>query len=158
MNYNLKVSVFSSLFYGILFGAILTIVCSLLMNGKVIWSDFPLGFVVSVVISTVLGILIPAGKLGAIVALKFCKPNTLAFKAVMYSILMIIILLYMCPAMTFFNGYVLGGVPLDVLIPVAYDLFLPLFLICLPIVLLVGDPIMKFAQRCEGKQKENNKF
>lgn len=140
-----KVKLYSSLLNGIFFGVVLTIIGNVINNGSIDWSQFPIGFLSSTIIGTIMGIIIPGGKISEILTKKFVKPGTFLYKVIFNCFLMGIILLYMCPLMTIFNGCILGGATIMMVLP---DMFLMapyFFVICVPLLLFIGDSIMNLA-------------
>ena len=108
-------------------------------------------FFVSTGIGFIMGMLIPSEKISGTIASKVAQPDTFLFRLVMYSVLMVISLIYMCPLMTIIKGCLIMGAPLKALIPSMYSLFVPFFILCTAALMIVGDPIMNLAKRLAAK-------
>lgn len=147
MKKELKVRILSSVFYGIFFGVVLTIIGTILNNGRIVWENFPMQFISSTVISTFMGMLIPGGMISSVITEKITKPGTVLYKAIFNSILMVIILLYMCPLMTIFYGCVIGGAPIAAVLPGMFSMAPAFWVVCVLLLMIVGDPIMNLAIR-----------
>ena len=145
-----KANIYNNLFINILFGTAFTIVGGLITNRRVDWHSFPIQTLVSILIGSVIGMVIPAGKLGAALARKVARPGTFLFKLVMYIVLLLIMLLLMCPILSLFIGCILQGAPVGAILPHMYSLFIPFFLMALVIVMFAGDYIMKLSRKCAG--------
>ncbi|MDO5391915.1 MAG: hypothetical protein Q4F24_12625 [Eubacteriales bacterium] len=147
MKKELKVRILSSVFYGIFFGVVLTIVGSILNNGRIVCENFPMQFISSTVISTFMGMLIPGGMISSVITEKITKPGTVLYKAIFNSILMVIILLYMCPLMTIFYGCVIGGASIAAVLPGMFSMAPAFWVVCVLLLMIVGDSIMNLAIR-----------
>lgn len=157
MRVETKVNIYNTLFISVLFGTTLTIVGGLISNGSVDWDNFLVEVFVGIAIGLFVGIVIPVGKLATSLASKVSKPGTLLFKFIMNTVLLLIILLFMCPLMTLFTGCVIMGAPISVILPNLYSLFVPFFLIALAILMIFGDYIMKLSMKCAGVPNMVNK-
>ncbi|MFZ7121378.1 MAG: hypothetical protein ACOWWH_10545 [Eubacteriaceae bacterium] len=99
------------------------------------------------------GLIIPIGKWGAALAGKAAKPGTFLFNLIMYAFILVVMLIFMSPALTVFIGSVLHGAPVIAVLPSSYSLFIPFFLIGIVLIMIVGGPIMKLALKCAGVPK-----
>lgn len=151
MSEKVKITVYSNLLYAVFFGAFLSATGGLFVDGTIDLRGFPLMFFVSTGIGFIMGMLIPSGKISGTIASKVAQPGTFLFRLVMYSVLMVIILIYMCPLMTIIKGCLIMGTPLKALIPSMYSLFVPFFILCTAALMIVGDPIMNLAKRLAAK-------
>lgn len=152
-----KVNVYNTLFMSILIGVAFTIVGGLITNGAVDWKNFPIQVFAGVVVGFLVGMVIPIEKWGIALAGKLAKPGTFLFNLIMYAVLLVIMLLFMCPILTLFIGSVLLGAPIAAVLPNLYSLFIPFLLIGIVIVPLVGGFIMKLSMKCAGVPGEVNK-
>lgn len=150
MKIETKVNIYNTLFMSIFFGVVFTIVGGLIINGAVDWYNFPVEALVGVVVGFIVGMVIPIGKWGAAVASKVAKPGTFLFNLILYTVLLLIILLFMCPILTLFIGCVIMGAPVEAILPNLYSLFIPFFLIAIVILMLIGGYIMKLSMKCAG--------
>lgn len=142
-----KIKLYSSVFYGIFFGFVLTIVGSIINNGNIDWSRFPIEFIASTIIGTIMGIIVPGGEISGILTKKLAKPGTFLYKLIFNCILMVIILLYMCPLMTIFFGCILNGASIMTVLPDMFSLAPYFFAICVFLLLFVGEGIMNLAMK-----------
>lgn len=156
MKVETKVKIYSALFFSIIIGVVLTLVGGLITSGKVDWNGFPLQALVGIVVGFIVGFIIPIGSWSAAVASKAAKPGTFLFNFIMYSVLLFIMLLFMCPLLTLFMGSVLMGAPVAAVLPNSYSLLIPFFVIGLVILMIFGGTIMKLAMKCAGAPKENS--
>ncbi|MEO1817050.1 MAG: hypothetical protein ABGU93_15820 [Acetobacterium sp.] len=156
MKLETKVNLYNNLFNSIIFGITFTIIGGLITTGAVDWASFPISALVGVMAGFVIGLIIPIVKIGAIVAGKLSKPGTFLFNLIMNTVLLILILLFMCPALTIFMGSVLMGEPISAVLPNSYALFLPFFFIGLILLMVFSGLIMKLSMKCAGITAETN--
>lgn len=154
MKMETKINLYTNLFNSLIFGALFTILGGLLTSGAVDWANFPLTALVGILAGFIIGMVLPIGKWGAAVAGKVAKPGTFLFNLVMYAVLLVIFLVFMCPILTLFIGSVLMGAPVAVMLPNAYSLFLPFFGIGLVVLMIFGGQVMKLALKCAGVSGE----
>lgn len=154
MKIETKVNIYFTLLASILFGVAFTIMGGLLTSGAVDWYNFPAEALVGVGAGFIIGVVIPLGQWSAAVASKMAKPGTWLFNLVMYTVLLIIILLFMCPILTLFIGCVIMGAPVAAMLPHSYSLFVPFFVIALILLMLCGDYLLKLSMRCAGVPNE----
>ncbi|WKY45030.1 hypothetical protein Q5O14_02720 [Eubacteriaceae bacterium ES2] len=150
-----KFNLISNLFNSIVFGLTFTILGGLITSGTVDWVHFPISALVGVAVGFVIGLIIPIGKIGAAVASKITTPGTFFFNLVMYAVLLVIILIFMCPILTIFMGSVLMGAPIAAVLPNSYALFFPFLGIGLVLLMILGGPITKLAMKVSGFEPEN---
>ena len=106
-----KFNLLNNLFNSLVFGVTFTILGGLITAGAVDWPHFPISALVGVLVGFIIGLIIPIGKIGAAVAGKVSTPGTFLFNLVMYAVLLVVILIFMCPLLTIFMGSVLMGGP-----------------------------------------------
>lgn len=145
-----KFNLLNNLFNSIVFGVTFTIVGGLITVGAVDWVHFPISALVGVLVGFILGMIIPLGKISGGLASKIATPGTFLFNLVMYGVLLVIILIFMCPILTIFMGSVLMGAPIAAVLPNSYALFLPFFVIGLILLMVFGGFITKFSMKCAG--------
>lgn len=150
-----KFNLINNLFNSIVFGVTFTILGGLITAGAVDWVHFPISALVGILVGFVIGMIIPLGKISGAVAGKVSKPGTFLFNLVMYAVLLVIILIFMCPILTIFMGSVLMGAPIAAVLPNAYALFLPFLGIGLILLMLFGGAIMKLSMKCAGVTPES---
>lgn len=156
MKIETKVNIYNTLFSSIIFGATFTILGGLITSGTVDWPNFPVTVLVGSLVGLIIGAIIPIGKWGSAVASKLAKAGTFLFNLVMYAVLLIIILLFMCPILTVFIGSVLHGAPVAAVLPGSFGLFIPFFLIGLVLLMIFGGWIMALSMKCAGVPKSDN--
>lgn len=139
---------FVTLFNSLLFGVVFTFVGCLIGGQPIDWAGLPLQITAGVVIGMVVSLIIPAGKWGAMLGAKVAKPGSLLFKVVMYSVILVVMLTFMCPILTVFMGSVLGGAPVMAVLPGSYAMFVPFYLTGIIMLVLVGDFVTNLAIRC----------
>ena len=105
------------------------------------------------VVGLLVGLIIPIGKWSSELATKAAKPGTFLYNLIMFAFILLLMLIFMRPALTVFIGSVLYGSPVAAVLPNSYSLFLPLFLIGNVLLLIVGGHIMKLAMKCAGVPK-----
>jgi hypothetical protein len=147
-----KFNILNNLFNSIVFGVTFTIIGGLITAGTVDWPHFPISALVGVLVGFVIGLIIPIGKIGAAVASKVSAPGTFLFNLVMYAVLLVIILIFMCPLLTIFMGSILMGAPIAAVLPNSYTLFFPFLGIGLVLLMILGDSITKLAMKVSGFQ------
>ncbi|MBI4856206.1 MAG: hypothetical protein HY818_05675 [Acetobacterium woodii] len=145
-----KFNLLNNLFNSIVFGVTFTIVGGLITAGAVDWLHFPISALVGVFVGFVLGMIIPLGKISGGLASRIATPGTFLFNLVMYTVLLVIILIFMCPILTIFMGSVLMGAPIAAVLPNSYALFLPFLVIGLILLMVFGGLITKFSMKCAG--------
>lgn len=150
-----KFNLLNNLFNSIVFGVTFTILGGLITAGAVDWPHFPISALVGVLVGFVIGLIIPIGKIGAAVAGKVSTPGTFLFKLVMYAVLLVTILIFMCPILTIFMGSVLMGAPIAAVLPNSYALFFPFFIVGLVLLMVFGGFITKFSMSVSGIQMED---
>lgn len=145
------VSLFNSLFFGILY----TFAGSVINQQPINWPNVPAQILAGVLVGVIVGMLIPFGKWGGMLGSKLAKPGSFLFKLIMYSVILIGLLVFMCPALTIFIACIQGGAPLMAVLPASYDLFIPFYLVGIVAVMIVGDWISAAAIKCAhmGQQK-----
>lgn len=143
-----KVNFFIALFNGILFGVLFTIAGGLIKSGSVDWVNFVSTVLFGVLVGTIVGMVIPAGRIGSHFASRISQPGQILYRFILYSVIMITMLLFMSPALNLFIGSFLHKVPIAVVLPDSYSLFLPFYLMGISLLLIVGDPIVRLAENC----------
>jgi hypothetical protein len=141
-------NLFVSLFNSLLFGVVFTFVGPVLSGQSIIWGDIPAQIIVGVVIGLAVSLIIPAGAWGGMLAAKVSKPGSILFKFVMYSVILVTMLTFMCPILTVFIACVQGGAPLMAVLPGAYSMAPAFYAVGIVLLLLVGDAVTGFAIRC----------
>ena len=141
-------NLFVSLFNSLLFGVVFTFVGPVLSGQSIIWGDIPAQIIVGVVIGLAVSLIIPAGAWGGMLAAKVSKPGSILFKFVMYSVILVTMLTFMCPILTVFIACVQGGAPLMAALPGAYSMAPAFYAVGIVLLLLVGDAVTGFAIRC----------
>ena len=139
---------FVSLFNSVLFGVVFTFVGPIVSGQPIAWADVPAQIIVGIVIGLGVSLVIPAGKWAGILAAKVAKPGSILFKFVMYSVILVTMLTFMCPILTIFIACIQGGAPLMAVLPGVYAMAPTFYLVGVPMLILVGDPITAFAIRC----------
>lgn len=139
---------FVSLFNSVVFGVLFTFAGAPLSGQPIDWSTIPAQVIVGTVIGLAVSLLIPSGKWGAILASKVGKPGSFLFRFVMYSVILVTMLIFMCPILTVFTACILGHAPVMAVIPGVYALFLPFYFIGITVLVLAGDWITGLAIRC----------
>ena len=127
------------------FTAVFTLVGGL-VNGFD-WKAVPMQFIVGLALGLIVGFIIPAGDVGGAIAAKICQPGTRGFSFIMFNVILVIMLIFMCPLMTVAFASVLGGVPVAAVLPSAYDLFVPFYVVGSLLLMLVGEPAVKLAEK-----------
>ena len=128
--------------------SVFTFSSSILKGHGIKWASIPLEIIVGFVIGMTISILIPIGKWGEILAKKVGRPGSFLFKLVMYSVILGIMLIFMCPILTVFMGSVVNGAPVLAVLPASYSLYIPFFVIGLIGSLILGDFLFKLAMMC----------
>lgn len=141
-------SFFVNLFNAIWISALFTLVVPLLNGQGIVWKAFPIQLIISIIVGFVITTVLPVGKWGAMLAGKAAKPGSLLFRFIMKSVIMVIMLIFMCPVMAVLFGCLFGGAPLMAVLPTAYNVFLPLYVIGMILLMLVGDQINGLAVKC----------
>jgi hypothetical protein len=154
MKIETKVNIYSTVFYSIVFGVLFTLASGLITNRVIDWPSFPASVLASVVASIIVGMVIPIGKCGVAVASKLAKPGTFLFTFIMYSVLMLIMLVFLCPILTLIIGCVIMGASAVAMLPSLYSFLIPFFLIGIVFLMLAGGFIMKLAMKCAGVPNE----
>lgn len=139
---------FVNLFNSIWISALFTLVVPLLNGQGIVWNAFPLQLLISIIVGFVINTVLPIGKWGAMLAGKAAKPGSLLFSFLMKSVIMVVMLIFMCPVMAVLFGCLFGGAPLMAVLPTAYNVFLPLYVIGIILLMLVGDRINGLAVKC----------
>ena len=139
---------FVGLFNSVLFGTVFTFVGPIVNRQGIDWATIPAQLIVGILIGFVIGLIIPAGKWGGILAAKTAKPGSLLFKFIMYSVILVIMLTCMCPLMAVAFGCVMGGAPVAAVLPTAYSMFVPFYTVGIIALLLVGDAVTGAAIKC----------
>lgn len=139
---------FVSLFNSLLFGVVFTFVGPIVSGQAILWADIPAQIVVGVVIGLAVSMVIPAGAWGGMLAAKVSKPGSILYKFVMYSVVLVTMLTFMCPILTVFVACVQGGAPLMAALPGAYSMAPAFYVVGIVLLLLVGDPVTALALRC----------
>lgn len=139
---------FVGLFNSILFGTVFTFVGPLVSGQSIDWGSIPIQLLVGTVVGLAVSLTIPAGKWGGILAGKVAKPGNLLFKFIMYSVILVIMLIFMCPILTVFIACILGGAPVAAVLPTSYSLFVPFYVIGILVLLVVGDIVTNAAIKC----------
>jgi hypothetical protein len=147
-----KINIYSSLFFSVLFGVAFTILGGVILSGAVDWKNFLVEAVFGIAVGFTVGMVIPGGKWGFALASKVAKPGALLFNFVMYTIILIIMLAFMCPILTLFIGCVIMGAPLAAMLNIQgmYSLAPPFYLIAIIMLMFLGNPLMKLATKCAG--------
>lgn len=140
-----KTNLFLTIYMGIVFSIVFTVVGGLL-NGFD-WAAVPIQFLVGLAVGVAVGLIIPVGDVGAAVAGKLCKPGTPGFTFIMFNVILLLMLLFMCPIMTVIFGCVLGGAPLPAVLPGAYSTFMPFYIPGTIVLQLVGDKVAALAAK-----------
>lgn len=143
-----KLNFFISLFNGLLLGIVFTIVGGLIISGSVDWSNFLVTVLVGVLIGVIVGMIFPLGKMGVGLAGKFTKPGSIVYNFLLNSVILIIMLFFMCPTLNIFIESILYGAPIAAVLPNSYDLFIPFYSIGIALLMILGNPIMNLAKRC----------
>lgn len=148
MNISKKESFFVALFNSMLFGVLFTFVGGFVSGQPIDWSAVLVQTLAGTAVGIIVGMVVPAGQWGGALASMVARPGTLLFKFVMYSILLVIMLIFMCPILTVFMGCVLGGAPIMAVLPGCYSLFVPFYISGIITLVLVGDFVTQAAIRC----------
>ena len=151
MRVETKIGLYNNLFMSLVFGVLFSIAGALITTGTVAPDVFLWQLLASVVVGIAVGAVIPLGKISAAVAGRVARPDTLPYRLVSSAILLAVILVVMCPALTLFTGAVLQGAPVRALLPGLYALFVPFFLLGVPTLMLVGGPMLRLSRRCAGQ-------
>ena len=109
------------------------------------WKAIPMQALSALIIGLIVGFVIPAGDVGSAIAGKLCEPGTKGFTFIMFNIILIIMLIFMCPLMTVFFASVLGGAPVAAVIPASFSLFIPFYVVGSLLLMLIGDAAVKLA-------------
>lgn len=139
---------FVGLFNSILFGTVFTFVGPLVSGQNIDWASIPVQLAVGILGGLVIGLAIPAGKWGGILAGKAAKPGSLLFKFIMYSVILVTMLVFMCPILTVVFACVLGGAPVMAVLSTAYAMFVPFYVVGILVLMLVGDFVTSAAIKC----------
>ena len=139
---------FVSLFNSLLFGVVFTFVGPIVSGQAILWPDIPAQIFVGVVIGLAVSLIIPAGAWGGMLAAKFAKPGSILYKFVMYSVILVTMLTFMCPILTVFIACIQSGAPLMAALPGSYAMAPTFYAVGIVLLILVGDPITAFAIRC----------
>ncbi|MFZ7121617.1 MAG: hypothetical protein ACOWWH_11795 [Eubacteriaceae bacterium] len=145
-----KVKLFNTLFFSIIIGVVFTIAGELVTNGAILWDIFPIKSLVGIILGFIVGIIIPGGKCGVVLARKVANPDTFLFNFIMYAVLLLMTLVFMCPILTVFTDCVLMGAPVANVLSSSYSLFIPFFLIGIVLLMIFGGLIMKLSMKCAG--------
>lgn len=139
---------FVGLFNSLLFSTVFTFVGPLVSGQSIDWAGIPVQLVAGILIGLVIGLIIPAGKWGGMLAAKVAKPGILLFKFIMYSVILVIMLTCMCPVLSIFFGCVLVGAPVAAVLPTSYSMFVPFYVVVIAALMLVGDAVTNAAIKC----------
>lgn len=142
--------IYNNLFNCTIFGVVFTIAGGLLQGG-IDWPTVPLQIIAAIVVGFLIGMIFPLTKWGAILAAKLAKPGSFLFKFIVYSVIMIGMLVFMCPIIMIFVACVLNGAPLAAAVPSLYGTFIPFYIIGVIILLVFGDMVAGFAIKCARK-------
>lgn len=145
---NKREAFFVNLFNSLLFGSVFTFAGPLVSGQPIDWGSLPIQLVVGIGVGMLVGAVIPAGKWGGMLAGKAAKPGSLLFKFIMYSVILVVMLTFMCPVMTVVFACVLGGAPVMAVLPTAYGMFVPFYVIGIISLMLVGDIVTNAAIKC----------
>jgi hypothetical protein len=150
MRAEIKVNAYNTLFVSVLFGVAFTMIGGLITNGSIDWHNFLIEVIFSIVVGFIVGMVIPGGKFGSALADKVAKPGTLFFNLIMYTVLILIMLLFMCPILTLFIGCIIMGASIISVLPNLFSLYIPFFIIAVLILTLFGDYLIKLSMKCAG--------
>ena len=139
---------FVSLFNSRLFGIVFTFVGPLLTGQPIIWPDIPAQILVGTGIGLAISLIIPAGAWGGMLAAKVAKPGSILFRFVMYSVILVTMLTFMCPILTVFIACVQGGAPVMAVLPGSYAMAPIFYAVGIVMLVLIGDPVTALAIRC----------
>lgn len=146
-----KAVIYNTLFNSTIFGVVFTFAGGLLQGG-IDWPTVPIQIIAAIVVGFLIGVLIPSARWGAILGSKLAKPESFLFKFIVYSVIMIGMLVFMCPIITIFVACVLNGAPLAAAVPSLYGTFIPFYIIGVLILLIFGDMVAGFAIKCARKK------
>lgn len=144
---------FVSLFNSILFGVLFTFATPIFNGQGIHWSTIPLELVAGILVGLVISLAIPSPMLGEMLAGKLAKSGSLLFRFIMKSVILVIMLIFMCPIMAVLFACVLGDAPVAVILPASYSVFLPLYLVGIVVLMLVGDLVTGAAIKCANLGK-----
>ena len=148
-----KANVYNAFFFSVIFGVLFAFVGSA-VQGKIDWPTIPPQIIVAIIVGFVVGLVIPSGKWGAALAMKVSKPGSVLFRFIMFSVILIVMLIFMCPLITLFMVCVLGKAPIAVAVPLFYSMFIPFYITGIIFLVIFGDRVAGFAVKCaEPKQK-----
>ena len=66
----------------------------------------------------------------------------------LHSVILIVMLVFMCPALTIFIASIQGGAPVMAVLPASYNLAVPFYFVGIVALMLVGDFVTNAALKC----------
>jgi hypothetical protein len=150
MKFETKMNIYTTLFNSIIFGVVFTVAGGLLTTGAVDWPNFFITLLVGMTVGFIVGVVIPMGKLGFALGSKIAKPGTFFAKLIMNTVIVVVMLVFMCPVLTLFISSGIYGAPVVAVLPHIFDLFIPFFFIAIVIAMISGEFIKKLAMKCAG--------
>lgn len=151
MSKEFKANIYISLINSVIFGTLFSVLGSLMSSGTIDWNNLPAQIVVGIIVGFLISMILPAGKWGAALATKVASPGSFLFRLVLFSVILISLLIFMCPLLTWFAACVQGGAPLQAITSSLYAPFVPFYIIGITILLVVGDKITALANKLAGK-------
>lgn len=140
-----------NLFHSVLFGVLFAFVGWLINRNPMDVVTVILQLVVSILVGFLVGMLIPAGKWGDMLAMKIFPRGGIGFAFIRYSVILLVMLVFMCPILTVFIACALGGAPVLAVIPGVYELFVPFYFAGIVTLMLIGRYVVRLAEKCAGK-------
>ena len=147
-----KTNLFLTIYMGIVFSIVFTVVGGLL-NGFD-WKAIPVQFLVGLLVGVAVGLIIPVGDVGGAIAGKLCQPGTPGFTFIMFNVILLLMLVFMCPIMTVIFGCVMGGAPLAAVLPGAYSTFMPFYIPGSIVLQLIGNKVAELAAKTVHPSKK----
>ena len=145
---NKRENFFVSLFNSLLFGVIFTFAVPIFNGQGIVWGQVPVQLVANFLVGLIISLVIPSGKWGGMLAGKIAKPGSVLFKFILRSVILLIMLLFMCPIMAVLFACVMGGAPVAAVLPTSYSVYLPLYIVGVVILMLIGDYVTNLAMKC----------
>ena len=144
-----KAAMYNGIFCSILFSVVFTFVAGLL-QGHIDWATLPVQIIFGAVVGFVICTVIPCAHWGEKLGAKYAKPGSILFKIIMFSTLLLVMLTFMCPIITWFVACVLNKAPFAAILSfeALYGMFIPFLLIGVGLLLVVGDFIVALAIKC----------
>ncbi len=152
MEMSKKCKVIYTLLMNIPVALAIAITAQLLAIGKIVVGLLLVNFALAYVISFVVGMLIPVGKLGVKFAFACkAKPDTLVFGLLVNVVVNLIYVVVNCLILTYFNVVILGHAPIIAYFMGIVTTFVPIYIVGYIVSFIWNRPAEKIAHSISGE-------